>query len=226
MPATAIHDLPDLRDRSRVFRDRPHAGEALAAMLESFRGSDAIVLAIPAGGVPVAATIARRLDLPLDLAVVSKALLPWTTEAGFGAVAFDGAAWVDEDAVRAFGLSREAVDRSVRAAREKVARRVERLRGAKPMPALADRAAILVDDGIAAGSTMRAAIEALRRLGAKRVVVAVPTALGRSARAIASIADDVFVANLRHGARFAVADAYEEWSDVSEDEAAALIGCG
>lgn len=225
MPTDAIHDLPDLRDRSRVFRDRRHAGESLAGMLEALRGSDAIVLAIPAGGVPVAAEIARRLALPLDLAVVSKALLPWTTEAGFGAVAFDGSAWIDEEAVRAFGLSRADVARSVAAAREKVTRRVARLRGVKPMPALADRAAILVDDGIAAGSTMRAAIEALRKLGAKRVAVAVPTALDRSARTIASLADEVFVANLRHGASFAVADAYEEWYDVSEEEVAALIGC-
>ena len=107
MPATAIHDLPDLRDRSRVFRDRAHAGEALAAMLESFRGSGAIVLAIPAGGVPVAAAIARRLDLPLDLAVVSKALLPWTTEAGFGALDPVGKAIFNEDLLGRLSLTRE-----------------------------------------------------------------------------------------------------------------------
>jgi predicted phosphoribosyltransferase len=224
MPTAEIHDLPDLRDRSRVFRDRAHAGEALAAMLEGLRGTDAIVLAIPAGGVPVAAEIAGRLGLPLDLAIVSKALLPWTTEAGFGAIAFDGSAWIDEEAVRAFGLSDADVERSVAAAREKVARRLVRLRGGRPMPTLADRTAILVDDGIAAGSTMRAAIAALREVGAKRIVVAVPTALDRSARAIASLADEIFVANLRHGISFAVADAYEDWYDVSEDEVAALLG--
>ena len=223
MPAANVHDLPELRDRSHVFRDRTHAGEVLAAMLEAWRGSDALVLAIPAGGVPVAAGIARRLGLSMDLAVVSKALLPWTTEAGFGAVAFDGSAWIDDDAVQAFRLSRDDVARSVAAAREKVERRFLRLRGGRPLPALTDRTVILVDDGIAAGSTMRAAIAALRTFGAKRVVVAVPTALDRSARAIASLADEVLVANVRHGASFAVADAYENWYDVSEDEVAALL---
>lgn len=223
MPTVAIHDLPELRDRAPVFRDRAHAGEVLAAMLEAFRGGDAIVLAIPAGGVPVAAPIARRLALELDLAVVSKALLPWTTEAGFGAVAFDGGVWIDEDAARAFGLTREEIEAAVGAAREKVARRLARLRGGRPLPELAGRTAIVVDDGIAAGSTMRAAIAALRRLGAGRVVVAAPTALDRTARDIAALADEAFVANLRRGTRFAVADAYEAWHDVSEDEAARLL---
>jgi predicted phosphoribosyltransferase len=223
MPPAETNDLSELRDRSRVFLDRVQAGATLAGMLEAFRGSDALVLAIPAGGVPVAAEIARRLGLALDLAVVSKALLPWTTEAGFGAVAFDGSTWTDEEAVRGFGLSGEDVARSLAAAREKVERRVARLRRGKPMPELAGRTVIVVDDGIAAGSTMRAAIAALRKWGATRVVVAVPTAVDRSARAIARLADEVFVANLRHGISFAVADAYEEWSDVTEDEVAALL---
>jgi len=189
----------------------------------AFRASDAIVLAIPAGGVPVAAEIARRLALPLDLAVVSKILLPWTTESGFGAVAFDGTEWINEVDPRRFALSAEDVERSTAAAREKVARRVARLRGARPMPALADRAALLVDDGIAAGSTLRTAIAALRRLGARRIVVAVPTGHDRSADLIASLADGVYCANLRGGGRFAVADAYEKWTDVSDDEALSLL---
>ena len=84
----AIHDLPELRNRAQVFRDRAHAGDVLAGMLSAFAGSGALVLGIPAGGVPVAATVATTLGLELDAAVVSKILLPWTTEAGYGAVAW------------------------------------------------------------------------------------------------------------------------------------------
>jgi putative phosphoribosyl transferase len=219
MAAGTIHDLPALRDRAPVFHDRAHVGETLAQMLEpAFRGSDAIVLAIPAGGVPVAAGIARRLALPLDLMVVSKILLPWTTESGFGAVAFDGTEWINEADVRRFGLSKEDVRRSTAAAREKVARRVKMLRGDRPMPELAGRQVIVVDDGIAAGSTLRTAIAALRKLEARRVIVAVPTGHDQSVELIAGVADEMYCANIRGGGRFAVADAYESWHDVSEDE--------
>jgi putative phosphoribosyl transferase len=189
----------------------------------AFRASDAIVLAIPAGGVPVAAEIARRLALPLDLAVVSKILLPWTTESGFGAVAFDGTEWINEVDLRRLALSKEDVERSAAAAREKVARRVARLRGDRPMPALAGRPVILIDDGIAAGSTLRTAIAALRKLGARRIVAAVPTGHDRSVDLIAGLADEVYCANIRGGGRFAVADAYEQWADVSDEEALSVL---
>jgi predicted phosphoribosyltransferase len=220
---TVVHELPALRDRTRVFRDRVHAGEVLAEMLAAYRGGDAIVLAVPSGGVPVAAGIARRLGLPLDVAVVSKILLPWTTEAGFGAVAFDGTVWVDEDAVASFGLDPADVARSTAAAREKVARRVARLRGDRPPSPLAGRPALLVDDGIAAGSTMRTAIGALRAGGATEVIVAVPTGHARALGIVAGLADAVYCPNVRAGFRFAVADAYERWRDVTEDEAATLL---
>jgi predicted phosphoribosyltransferase len=219
-----INDLSQLRDRAPVFRDRVDAGQTLAEMLEAdFRGSDAIVFAIPSGGVPVAAEIARRLALTLDVAVVSKILLPWTTESGFGAVAFDGTVWVNDSDARRHGLASEQVDRCTAAAREKVERRVKRLRGDRPLPDVARRAVILVDDGIAAGSTMRTAIAALRRLDAKRIVVAVPTGHDHSVREITGFADEFYCANVRAGVRYAVADAYEHWSDVTEDAAVALL---
>lgn len=192
-------------------------------MEPAFGGSDAIVLAIPAGGVPVGSEIARRLALPLDVAVVSKILLPWTTESGFGAVAFDGSVWINQADVSRFRLSHEDIERSTAAARDKVARRIKRLRGARPMPDLRHLPAILVDDGIAGGATLRTAIAALRGLHAGRVVVAVPTGHERSVELVASLADEVYCANVRGGLRFAVAHAYQSWSDVTEDEAAALL---
>lgn len=206
-----------------MFRDRAHAGEVLAGMLEAYRGSGALVLAIPAGGVPVAAEIARRLGLALDVAVVSKILLPWTTEAGFGAVAFDGSVWIKEEDVRDYHLSRADVQRSTASARDKVERRLKRLRGERPLPSFAARPLIVVDDGIAAGSTLRTAIAALRRQGASEIVVAVPTGHLRSVQIIAELADAVYCANIRGGSRYAVADAYAEWRDLDEDEVAAIL---
>lgn len=206
-----------------MFRDRAHAGEVLAGMLEAYRDSSALVLGIPAGGVPVAAETARRLGLALDVAVVSKILLPWTTEAGFGAVAFDGSVWINEADVLDYHLSRADVERSTASARAKVERRLERLRGKRPLRLFAARQLILVDDGIAAGSTLRTAIAALRRQTPREIVVAVPTGHLRSVKLIAGLADAVYCANLRGGSRYAVADAYEEWRDVNEDELAAIL---
>jgi predicted phosphoribosyltransferase len=218
-----IRDCPELLDRAPVFRDRTAAGRALAGLLEAFRASAALVLAIPAGGVPVAAELARQLDLSLDVAPVSKMLLPWTTESGFGAVAFDGSEWVNWDDARRFGLSEEDVARAAVQAHAKVERRLAMLRGARPPFELKGKTVIVVDDGIAAGSTMRAAVLALRRLEAGRIVIAVPTGSARSVEGLAHLVDAIYCANLRRGPTFAVADAYENWYDVGEDEAAAML---
>lgn len=218
-----FYELPVLRDRAPVFRDRAHAGEVLAGMLSWYRGKDAIVLAIPAGGVPVAAEVAVRMALPLDLAVVSKILLPWTTELGYGAVAWDGTVWMNEAEAREYRLTAADIERGISEAAEKVRRRYARLRGGRPMPALAGRTAILIDDGVAAGSTMRAAIAALRKLGTRQIAVAVPTGHEWSLDALTGLADAVYCANVRGGFGFAVAEAYETWCDVSEEEAAAIL---
>src|SRR5947207_13432252 len=108
------------------FRDRTHAGRELAGMLDDFRGSAALVLAIPAGGVPVGAAIAEALGLPLALAPVSKVLYPWTTESGYGAVAFDGSVWLDEARMAGHGLTPTQVERASAEARAKIERRPAR----------------------------------------------------------------------------------------------------
>lgn len=221
--ASEVHELVELRDRAGVFRDRADAGERLARMLDGYRRKDALLLAIPAGGVPVAAEVAARWRRTLDVAVVSKILFPWTTEAGFGAVAFDGGEWIDERLAAHSGLSPSKIQEQISSARDKVRRRIRRFRGERPFPRLPGRIAIVIDDGLAAGSTMRAAIEALKRQGAERVVAAVPTGHERSVGVIAALAEEVFCANIRGGPRFAVADAYARWRDVDESEAAAIL---
>lgn len=218
-----VVDLESLRNRAPVFADRAEAGRVLAGMLEEYRGTDALVLAIPAGGVPVAAEVARALGLPLDVAVVSKILLPWNTEAGYGAVAFDGTIQLNQALVDQLGLPAEEVARGVAETRAKVERRLARLRGGRPFPPLAGRPVILVDDGLASGFTMMTAAEALRRAGASEIAVAVPTGHAQAARRVASCADRVYCANLRGGPYFAVADAYRRWYDVPEEEALALL---
>jgi predicted phosphoribosyltransferase len=216
-----IIELPELRDRRFVFRDRAQAGEMLAGMLEAYRDSDALVLAIPAGGVPVAAEIARRLGLTLDVAVVSKILLPWTTEAGFGAVAFDGSVWIDRDL--APGMTEAMIEAQTAQAREKVRRRMQRFRGERPFPELAGREAILADDGLASGSTMRVAVAAVGRHEPSRIVAAVPTGHTRTVSALAAEVDRLYCANIRGGLGFAVAEAYQSWYDEDEDTVARLL---
>jgi putative phosphoribosyl transferase len=220
---SSIRELSELRDRARVFVDRGAAGLTLAGMLECYRGGSALVLAIPAGGVPVAAEIASSLGLALEVAPVSKVLLPWTSEAGYGAVAFDGTVSIDEGAVVRYGLTEDQVVRGVAEARKKVERRMARLLAGRALPDFAHRTVIVVDDGIAAGSTMRTAIAAVRQQGPRELVVAVPTGHERALSAIAERVDCVYCANIRSGLMFAVADAYEQWRDVSEDEVARIL---
>lgn len=192
----------------------------LAGLLEGFRGSGAVVLAIPAGGYPVAAVIAERLGLDLDVAVVSKITPSWNSEVGYGAVAFDGLMRVDERLAAELGIGPEERRAGVEAASRKVARRVAALRAGASAPRLSGRPVILVDDGLASGTTMLVAIEAVERLKPSAITVAVPTGHVDAARRVAARVAAVHCANLRSGPRFAVAAAYEAWRDVTDDEIA------
>jgi putative phosphoribosyl transferase len=216
-------DRVELRNRTRVFRDREQAGEALAGMLETYRGSNALVLALPAGGVPVAAVVARSLGLPLDVLVVSKITLPWDTESGYGAVAFDGTVRLNKGIIAAVGLEQRQIDEGISEATRKVARRFARLRGDRPMPDLSERTAVVVDDGIASGFTLRVGVGVLHRMGVRELVVAVPTAHQEALHGLAEAVDAVYCPNVRSGYRFAVADAYEHWRDVPEEEAGGIL---
>ena len=222
LPANVV-DLPDLRDQVGVFRNREHAGEILAGMLEVYSGSDAMVMAIPAGGVPVGKVLAEKLSLPFDLAVVSKITLPWNTEAGYGAVAFDGSVQLNQDLVARIGLTEKQIKEGIDKTSKKVAYRMRSLRGEGVLPNLTAQQVILVDDGLASGFTMRAAVAALKKIGATSIVVAVPTGPRSSVEKITSEVDILYCANVRSGWSFAVADAYESWSDVDKEELASLL---
>lgn len=220
---TKLYEIPLLRQKTDVFRDRKHAGQVLAEMLHEWKGSEALILAVPSGGIPVAVEVAGALGLALDVAVVSKILLPWTTEAGFGAVGFDGSVWVNQEYVDYYGLDRVTVEQQTQATLQKVQRRVKLFRGERPWPDLKNRAVILVDDGIAAGSTLRVAIQSLHNSGAVNINVAVPTAHEESLTQTMDRVNVLYCANIRSGPQFAVAAAYQLWDDVDESEAVEML---
>ena len=222
-PANVV-DSPDLRDQVGIFRNRDHAGEILAGMLEVYSDSAAIVMAVPAGGVPVAKVLAEQLGLPMDIVVVSKITLPWNTEVGYGAVAFDGSVRLNNDLVGRLGLTDEEIQQGISKTSAKVAHRVKNLRSEQALPDLSTSQIIVVDDGLASGFTMHVAVEALQKAGTNRITVAVPTGHQRSVESIAGEVDTLYCANIRGGYHFAVADAYERWSDVDEEELAYLLG--
>jgi predicted phosphoribosyltransferase len=194
----------------------------LADMLEEYRGSHALVMGIPAGGIAVAVEIARALCLPLDIAVVSKITLPWNSEAGYGAVAFDGTVMLNEELLSRLNLRKQEIQNGIKETGQKVVRRVTMFRGNRPLPDF-KRPVILVDDGLASGFTLRVAIKALRQAGATNVILAVPTAHSESVQTILREVEAIYCPNLRSGPSFAVADAYEQWSDLDEQEVKRIL---
>jgi predicted phosphoribosyltransferase len=215
----SIFELPELRDQIRIFRSRDHAGRVVARMLEKFKRTDSLILAIPSGGVPVGVAIAEELNLPLEAAVVSKITLPWNTEAGYGAVAFDGTVRINEDLLPHVRLTDQQIAEGIEKTRKKVFRRVGEFYGERPFPDLSRKTAILVDDGLASGFTLLVAVEAVRRLGSREIIIAVPTGSADRVRKVAREVDVLYCANIREGWGFAVAEAYGRWVDLEEKEA-------
>jgi predicted phosphoribosyltransferase len=207
------------RNRSFVFKDRLHAGEVLAEKLRSILpDGDVLVLAIPAGGVPVGYALAKKLDMPLDVVVVRKIQIPWNTEAGFGAVTWDGRQILNEPLVAQLGLSAQVVEQCISRTREVAREKNQRLRSGRPFPDLSGRIVVLVDDGLASGFSMLAAAESIKTRRPRKVVVAVPTGPTNAIALVAPRVEELVCLNVRSGPFFAVADAYENWYDLSDDE--------
>ncbi len=214
---------PGLRDRVQTFKDRAMAGRLLAAQLQSYLGQAVRVFAIPAGGVPVAAEIVRVLQVPLDLVIVRKIQLPWTTEAGFGALNPAGEAVFNEELLQRLQMPPAEIEAQVQKTLANLKQREERLRQNRPYPDLAGAATIIVDDGLASGYTMRAAVTFLKAKAAGRIIVAVPTAAARTVETLLPLVDELYCLNVRGGWSFAVADAYENWYDLEEEEVLEIL---
>jgi predicted phosphoribosyltransferase len=214
------------RNKVYVFEDRFHAGRLLAEKLRRYEGSDAYVLAIPAGGVPVGYVISKNLKLPLDVIVVRKIHIPWNQEAGFGAVTFDGIVVFNTPLLRVLGLSKEEVDQCVKVEMEIIERRLRLIRGDKPFPDIANKTVILVDDGIASGYTMLSAVKSVKKREPGKVVIAVPTGSESAIRLLEPWVDEIVCLNVRTGPIFAVADAYEFWHDLTEEDVVKILKYG
>jgi len=212
----------DESDELLPFADRAEAGRILGAKLAAYSGrGDVVVLGLPRGGVPVAFEVARVLNVPLDVLVVRKLGTPWERDLAMGAIAA-GVQILDLSMVKQLGVPSEAI-RLVAAAEGKELERQERLyRGNRPPLSVAGKTAILVDDGIATGLCVLAAIAAVRRRGAERIVVAVPIAPATACSAIRMEADEV-ISVAEPEMFLAVSQWYENFRQISDDEVRALL---
>jgi erythromycin esterase-like protein/predicted phosphoribosyltransferase len=207
----------------RLFRDRRDAGRALAGLLEHYRNRpDVIVLGLPRGGVPVAYEVAMALSAPLDIFVVRKLGVPGREEVAMGAIASGGVVVLNDDVVRGLGISPEVIQQVAEREGRELVRREQAYRQGRPMPDLAGRTVILVDDGLATGASMRAAIQALRQLKPGRIVVAVPAAPESTCSELSEVVDEVVCATTP-SPFFAVGQSYWNFDQTTDEEVRNLL---
>jgi len=204
------------------FRDRRDAGRQLADLLMAYRGEAPLVLGLPRGGVPVAFEVARRLGAPLDVWVVRKVGAPGQPELGLGAVAEGGALFLDRGMMRSLGFSETVVLQTAEREAEEVSHRIACFRGPHPPPIIGGRTVILVDDGVATGGTVRAAIRALRERRPRKLVLAVPVGAVESLDSLRPEVDDLVCV---HPAEFmmAVGEFYDDFSQTPDEEVRHLL---
>lgn len=206
-----------------LFRNRSDAGRALAGMLTRYAGrSDVLVLALPRGGVPVGVEIARRLGAPLDVFVVRKLGVPGHEELAMGALASGGVRVLNAEVIRHAGVPREAIERITAQEQRELERRELLYRGARPPPAVKDKTVILTDDGLATGSTMQAAVAALRERGPAQIVAAVPAAARATCDEFRLIVDEIVCVETPEPF-YAVGVWYEDFSQTTDDEVRSLL---
>jgi putative phosphoribosyl transferase len=209
-----------------IFRNRTDAGRQLASKLAKYAGrADVVVLALPRGGVPVAFEVARELKAPLDIFLVRKLGVPAQKELAMGAIASGGVLVRNEDVVRYLSISDEVIDSVAASEQRELERRERAYRDAQPPLEVKGRIVILVDDGLATGSTMRAAVAALRQQEPKRIVVAVPVAAPETCAELRAEVDEVVCAATPrpfHG----VGLWYEDFSQTTDEEVRELLEKG
>ena len=208
---------------ARAFADRHEAGRALAERLATFaRRDDVVVLALPRGGVPVGYEVATRLGVPLDVFTVRKLGVPGHPELAMGAIASGGVQVLNDEVIDWLRPSADVVERVARVELAELDRRERLYRNGRPLVPLEGRTVILVDDGLATGSTMRAAVQAVRRLEAGRVIVAAPVGARDTCEAMRLVADDV-VCVISPDRFVAVGAWYLDFSETSDDEVRRLL---
>jgi putative phosphoribosyl transferase len=205
--------------RGPPFRDRAEGGRALGRILAERYGGrdDVVVLALPRGGAPVGLEVAHALGAPLDVFLVRKLGVPGREELAMGAIATGGARVLNEDVVSVLGIPEETIEAVAREEERELERRARAFRGDRPDPDVAGKVVVLVDDGLATGSTMRAAVAALRRHAPARIVVGVPVGARGTCQEMAREVDDVACAALPEPF-FAVGQGYEDFMQTSDEE--------
>jgi predicted phosphoribosyltransferase len=217
-----LSEMLGLAGSGRTFRDRRDAGDTLAARLEPYRGPDTLVLGLPRGGMVVAAQVARRLHAELDVLVSRKLGSPISAELGIGAVTASGARYLNEKVIDDLGVSDAYVAAVTRVQQVEAQRREALFRRRRRPPRIAGRVVILVDDGLATGGTMQAAVRAVRRKGPARLIVAVPVGSPEACAALRGEADDVIC--LQEPEDFgAVGSWYEDFEQTEDAEVKELL---
>ncbi|MEM4576152.1 MAG: phosphoribosyltransferase family protein [Candidatus Nezhaarchaeales archaeon] len=213
----------ELLGKFHVFKDRFEAGRLLGEASRTIVKSADYVLAIPMGGIPIGLEVSKSLNSKFDVIICRKLLIPWNREAGFGAVDPDGEYFIDEDFSRSMGLSSSDINEAVREQVEEVRKRNYLLRKGKEYPSYDGLKIVLVDDGIAAGYTMTAAIKFVKSRGAKEVIKAVPTGCLESLVKLSRCVDLIVCLNVRTGPWFAVADAFVDWRDLNYEDVIKML---
>jgi putative phosphoribosyl transferase len=207
----------------KIFSDRAEAGRRLAEQLQQYAGrDDVIVLGLPRGGVPVAFEVARNLGVPLDVFIVRKLGVPGFEELAAGAIASGGVRVLNDDVVRVLPNAEETIASITAREILEIERREQIYRDGRPAPELRDRVVILVDDGLATGATMRAAVKALRQRGVAKIVVSVPVGAPETCRELEKEADEIICA-ISPAWFQAVGQYYEDFSQTTDDEVRELL---
>ena len=201
-----------------IFENRHDAGRRLVAELSEYDNQPVVVLAIPNGGVPVALEVASALKSDLDLVISRKIPAPLNPEAGLGAIADDGTIILNEETVRKMGLSRQQIEFEAGKVRADIKQRSILYKGDRPLVRVSGKVAIIVDDGLASGFTMMAAVESVRHRRPTEIVVAVPVASAAAVKQVERVADKVVTCATGFISKFYIADFYRYWHDLGDDE--------
>ena len=200
-----------------LFRDRIDAGSKLAQQLSEYKDQNAVVLSIPKGGVPVGYEVARHIHAEFDIILPRKIPIPWNPEAGLGAMSADGTIVLNEALVRGLGMSADEIEEAASGVRKEIERQTRAYRKDRLTPDIAGKTVILVDDGLASGYTMLAAIESVRKYNPKSIITAVPVASKSAVKLIRPRVDKLVVLITGESLPFAVAGYYLIWQDLTDE---------
>ncbi len=206
-----------------LFENRYDAGRQLAQKLLGYKSAETIVLAIPNGGVPIAVPIALELSAPLDVVVARKLPIPLMPEGGFGAVADDGNAIFNHEVLKKFPLSEHQANFQINKVRADIRQRSLLYRGTRPLPSVAGKTAIIVDDGLASGYTMMAAVESVQRRDPHSITVAVPVASAGAVKEVEKLGVRVITVNTSSVLKFYVSDFYRYWDVLTDEQGVACF---